>query len=235
MILAAVSCSDNGIVDPDPALTVASVLAVDGIGGPIAMNGSTSLVVEVRNNEQMPVQGVTVTFTSSGVQHTLSATTAVAASNGRASITVTAGSEAGVIEVRASAGGASPVIFNITVEADTEATTLAKVSGDGQALDCDEASAALVVQVNDQNGNAMAGVTMAFAGSGVAHSLSAESATTAANGRASVTVTAGSVASTVQVNASVGGLAAVSFTATVADGDAELSFLAPQGLPRGMA
>ena len=68
------------------------------------------------------------------------------------------------------------------------ATDLEVVSGDGQSAQVGNALAnPLVVQVNDQNGDAFAGATVSFTTTG--GTLSTASATTGANGQASTSLT----------------------------------------------
>ena len=95
------------------------------------------------------------------------------------------------------------------------ATTLQKVSGDGQSAQVNtQMSNAYVVRVLDQNGAAMSGVTVNFSVS-PSGTLSATTATTGTNGEASTTLTLGSTAGTYTVTASVTGITrTVSFTAT---------------------
>ena len=93
------------------------------------------------------------------------------------------------------------------------ATTLSRVSGSGQSAQVGNVLVnPLVVQVDDQNGNPLSGVSVAFSTTG--GTLSSPSATTGANGRASVTLTLPNTAGDVTVTASVAGLTDVTFTAT---------------------
>ena len=93
------------------------------------------------------------------------------------------------------------------------ATALEVVSGDGQSAQVGNALAnPLVVQVNDQNGDAFAGATVTFATTG--GTLSTASATTDANGQASTSLTLPNTAGEYTVTASVTGLTDVTFTAT---------------------
>lgn len=176
---------------------------------------SAALTVQVLDQNSDPMADVTVTFTGSGVEHTLSGQSATTGSNGQASVTVTSGAAEGGISVAAAVSGLQPVTFALQVEAVLTATTVSIVSGDGQSLDLNATSEALVVEVLDQNDDPMQGVTVTFGGSGVSHTLSAASAVTGADGRAQVTVTAGTAEGAIAVQASVAGLAAVVFTATV--------------------
>jgi 5-hydroxyisourate hydrolase-like protein (transthyretin family) len=176
---------------------------------------SEPLVVEVLGDNDESMSGVTVTFTSSGVEHSLSDESVATDADGRAAVTVTAGPEAGEIEVQASAGNSEPATFSLMVAAAAEASALVEVSGDGQTINVDEESEPLVVEVRDQNEEPMEGVTVAFASSGVDHALSDGSATTDEDGRAAVTVTSEMEEGDIEVVAEVDGLDNVAFTLTV--------------------
>ena len=93
------------------------------------------------------------------------------------------------------------------------ATTLIRVSGNNQSAEVGKPLAnALVVQVNDQNGDPLSGVSVSFTTTG--GTLSSPTATTDSNGRTSVTITMPSNAGSVTITARVSGLTDVTFTAT---------------------
>ena len=104
--------------------------------------------------------------------------------------------------------------FTVTAE-DLVATTLDRISGNSQTA---VVSTALpnpfVVEVQDQNGDTLSGITVTFAVTGGGGSLSDTSVTTGSTGRASTTLTLGSTAGTNTVTATVSGITAISFTAT---------------------
>ena len=171
---------------------------------------SNGLVVQVRDQFGDPFPGAQVTYSGSGVDHTLSSSSATTGTNGRTSVTVTAGQDEGAITVDAEVAGVGTVTFTLQVEEgeeDPEATALVRVSGDGQTLDHGEASEPLVVRVDNQFGDPLPGVTVGFSGDGVAHTLSDDSQTTGTDGQASITVTAGQANGTITVTASVDGVA----------------------------
>ena len=104
--------------------------------------------------------------------------------------------------------------FTVTAE-DLVATTLDRISGNSQTAVVSTAlSNPFVVEVQDQNGDALSGVTVTFAVTGGGGTLSATSVTTNASGRASSTLTLGSTAGTNTVTATVSGITAITFTAT---------------------
>jgi hypothetical protein len=222
-----VACGDSA-TEPEPAEpTALSIVSGDA---QTLDTGETSaaLTIRVLDQNSAPMSGVTVTFEGSGVAHTLSQQSVATDASGEASVTVTAGSAEGAITVEASVTGLTPVVFTATVDQVLVATTISVVSGDAQDLDFNEVSAALVVEVLDQNDDPMEGLTVTFTGSGVSHSLSAGSAVTGANGQAQVTVTAGIVDGAITIEASTASLIPASFGLTVLD--APYSVTAPANL-----
>ncbi len=206
-------------LEVEAVLTATTVAIVSGNGQSLDLSEvSEALVVQVLDQNDDPIEGVTVAFTGTGVAHSLSAATAATGANGRAQITVTAGNAEGAIEVEAAVAGLTAVVFTLTVDEVLAPTTISIVSGNGQSLAFNEVSAALVVEVLDQNNDPIEGLTVAFAGSGVAHSLSADSVNTGADGRAQITVTAGVVDGAIEVAASVAALTPVTFGLVVTDG-----------------
>jgi hypothetical protein len=215
-------------VESDAEPTV--ILALAGDAQTLDHNvTSAALVVQVNDQYGAPFPGTEVTFNGSGVAHTLSSTSGTTDGNGRASVTVTAGTEDGTITVTAEAAGVGSVDFTLTVEEDVpepEAAEIVIVSGNGQTLDHNETSAALVVQVNDQYDDPFPGADVTFSGSGVPHNLSSTSETTDGSGQASVTVEAGTEDGTITVEVSVDGttLTPVTFTLAVEGSTAPTTF-----------
>jgi adhesin/invasin len=95
------------------------------------------------------------------------------------------------------------------------ATSIVVASGAAQVATVAAALAApVVVKVTDQSGNPMAGVTVSFAPSATAGSVSAAQVTTDATGSASVTWTLGTLAGADSVMVTAGTLASVAVVAT---------------------
>ena len=95
------------------------------------------------------------------------------------------------------------ITFTIVVNAETlVATTVVEVSGDDQSSQVSTAlDAPFVVEVRDQNGDALSGVTVAFAVTAGGGTLSASSVTTDSSGQAESTLTLGSTVGTNTVTA----------------------------------
>lgn len=95
--------------------TASALIRVDGDGQSAILNTAFArpLIVEVRDQQNAPLPGVAVQWTISGPGQ-LGAASTQTGSNGRAQVTVTAGSSAGAITVTASVVGLPPVSFSLT-------------------------------------------------------------------------------------------------------------------------
>ena len=185
-------------------------------------------VVSVLDQNGNPLPGANVTFTVTAGGGSLSATTDTTDADGRAAATLTLGSQPGPNTVKATVAELEPVTFTATGL--TVPQSLTQISGDEQK---GPAGAALpepfVVEVRDQNGTPFAGATVTFTVTAGEGTLSATTATTDANGRASTILTLGRDPETVTVTATVAGLDPVTFTATSEatpdfDGDGDVGF-----------
>lgn len=95
------------------------------------------------------------------------------------------------------------------------ATQVQLVSGNAQtAARATVLASPLIVRVVDQSGNAMSGVSVTFAVTGGAGTITPTTTTTGANGQAQATWTLGPAAGANTVTATVGSLTPVTFTAT---------------------
>ena len=212
-------------------LAVATILvhvSGDEQEGPAGAALAEPFVVEVRDQNNNPIEGAEVTFAVTDGSGTLSATTATTDADGRAASTLTLGSEPGANTVLVRTPKLLPVTFNAVGVAVPQ--SLARTSGNRQQGGLGAALAEpFVVSVLDQNGNPFPGAEVTFSVTAGGGSLSATTATTAAEGLAATTLTLGSEPETVTVVASVAGLDPVTFTATAKatpdfDGDGETSF-----------
>ena len=211
-----------------------SLTKVSGEGqrGLVGTALTAPFVVSVLDQNGSAFAGAVVAFSVTAGGGTLSSTTVTTDANGRATTTLTLGSDPGANTVAAAVAGLEPVTFTATA---TEQTphSLTKVSGAGQRGPAStQLAAPFVVSVLDQDGSPLAGVGVAFsvtAGGGllssttnanpctVESSTSSATATTDANGQAATRLTLGSDAGTNTVAATVEGLASVTFTATAAE------------------
>ncbi|HKE48166.1 MAG TPA: DUF3616 domain-containing protein, partial [Rhodanobacteraceae bacterium] len=167
-----------------------------------------ALVVRARDQFLNPVPGATIEFVapSSGPGAELSASSVITDANGEASVTAIANAIAGKFPVLVNLDNSTQDVFSLRNLPDV-ASEVAIASGDGQSAVVTQPFAApLAVHVTDAFGNAAPNATVDFlvpaAGPGAV--LSAMSAVTDANGDASVTATANTIAGGFFVAATVG-------------------------------
>ena len=172
------------------------------------------------------VSGVAVNFTAPTSGATATLTTAAATEvNGETSVTATAGTVAGTYTVIATASGVGSVTFTLTNTADVAATIVA-ISGTPQSAPVGVAfGLPLLVEVEDQYGNAVSGATVTYAAPSSDPTASLTTpALTGANGETSVVATAGMVDGTYTVTATVGAVGPANFALTnVAGSGAKLT------------
>ena len=201
----------------------------DGHGGPASTQLAEPFVVSVLDQDGEAFAGVDVTFsvTAGGgmlssttdanpctIASSTSSATATTDANGQAATRLTLGSDPGTNTVSATVEGLEPVTFTATAAEQAMPHSLTKVCGEDQ-----EGTAGIlldelfVVLVSDEDGAAMAGVVVSFAVTAGGGTLSAATATTAANGRAATRLTLGSEPGTNTVSATVEGLEPGTFTA----------------------
>jgi hypothetical protein len=172
-----------------------------------ALGQSQQLTPSVTDQNGDPLPGTSVSWASSNAAVASVSSTGVVTAEG-----------AGSAQVTAAAGSATAVADVTVVQTPTQ---LNKISGDGQTATAGEAlDSPLVVEVNDALGNPVAGAAVTFAITQGGGSLAPANATTSTDGRASTTVTAGTVAgSPQQVSASIAATTiSVSFNATATAG-----------------
>ncbi|NDD63680.1 MAG: hypothetical protein EBZ36_06855 [Acidobacteria bacterium] len=177
---------------------------------------STSPGVIVRDGNNNPVQGVTVTFAVASGGGTITGSTPTTGSNGVATVgSWTLGTTAGANTLTATITGLAPVTFTATGVAGP-ASQLAINAGNNQTALVGAAVAILPsVVVRDANSNPVSGVTVTFSVGAGGGSITGATATSNSSGIASVgSWTLGAVAGTNTLVATSQGLAPVTFTAT---------------------
>ncbi len=180
--------------------------------GPAGGALAEPFVVLVRDQNGADLAGVTVTFSVTAGGGTLSAEATTTDAHGRATSTLTLGSQPGPNRVEVTVAGLEPVTFTAVGLAVPRAVE--KVSGDEQLGAAGSALAKFVVEVRDQNGNRMAGVRVTFGVATGGGTLSVTRSTTDAQGRAATTLTLGRTPGANSVEVAVAGLEPVTFTAT---------------------
>ena len=199
--------------------------------GPASTQLAESFVVFAADEEGAALTGVIVTFTVTAGGGMLSATTnanpcifkaakssitAITDANGQAATRLTLGSEPGTTNtVAVSVPGLESETFTATATEQAMPHTLATVCGEDQEGTAGQRLAEpLVVLVSDENGAAIAGVAVSFAVTAGGGMLTTTTDTTNATGRARTWLMLGSELGTNTVEATVDGLAPVTFTAT---------------------
>ena len=203
-----------------PVPTTLSIISGENQNGMTGEVLTAPFVVEVRDQYGGPMEGVTVPFTVSAGDGTLSTITAMTDVNGQAEITLTLGSDPGTNTVDVSVEGiAETVTFNAEASLPPPiATTLSVISGDNQTgLTGEALTDPFVVEVRDQYGDLMEGVSVTFAVSAGGGSLSDTTVDTDANGLAQSTLTLGSDPGTNTVTVSVEGIAEIATFNAIAE------------------
>ena len=194
---------------PPPTPTTLEVISGDNQNGLTGEVLANPFVVEVRDQYDDPMEGVTVTFAISAGGGSLSVTTSMTNANGQAESTLTLGIDASTNTVTASVEGVSQMqVFRAEASLPPPIpTALSIVSGENQTgLTGEVLADPFVVEVRDQYDDPMEGVTVTFAISAGGGSLRPEMDMTNANGQAASTLTLGMDASTNTVTASVEGI-----------------------------
>ena len=192
-----------------PVPTTLSIISGDNQTGLTGEALANPFVVEVRDENGNPLEGVIVTFAVGAGGGSLSDTNVDTDTNGLAQSILTLGSDPGTNTVNVSVEGiVKTEIFNAEGTLPPPIpTTLSTVSGGDQTgLTGETLANPFVVQVHDQYGDPMAGVTVTFTlltGDGA---LSTETPTTDANGQAETTLTLGNEPGEYTLEVSVEGI-----------------------------
>ena len=193
-----------------PVPTTLSIISGDNQTGLTGALLANPFVVEVRDENGNPLEGVIVTFAVSAGGGSLSDTNVDTDTNGLAQSILTLGSDPGTNTVDVSVEGiVKTEIFNAEGALPPPIpTTLSIVSDDNQTgLTGETLADPFVVDVHDQYGDPMEGVTVTFTlltGDGA---LSTETPTTDANGQAETTLTLGNEPGEYTLEVSVEGIA----------------------------
>ncbi len=205
------------------ASTANGLTAVSGQDqtGPVETELPEPLVVEVTDAFGNPIAGVPIAWTVEGAGAVSEAATTTGA-DGRTSVIRTLGPTAGPQSTTASSEGlaGSPLVFTHTATAGS-ATGVLIVAGNNQvATPGTTLPDPLVVQVVDQEGNAVVGAAVTWVVTAGSGSVSPTTGTTDADGRASTAWTLGAAAGANTLQAIVSGVGQAEFSATAAAGAA---------------
>jgi hypothetical protein len=190
----------------------------DGQSGLVGTALAVPLAVTVRDAAGELVSGVTVAWTATG--GTVPATS-TSGPDGVATATLTLGTTAGPVAASAALAGAvgSPVSFTATAQAGP-AAQLVRELGNGQTVIAGQPlPVPLTVRATDGFGNGVSGVSVEWAVTAGAGTLSPVEAATGSDGRARATLTPAAMGA-VAVTATAGGLTGspATFTATATIG-----------------
>jgi hypothetical protein len=218
-----ITASVNALNAPITANVTAGAAATLIISGGNNQSGQAGSIlpdqvaVEIVDAYNNGVPGITVTFVDQSQSGTLNPSTAVSNASGVAQVSYQVPNTAGTYQLAASALGLPTAAFTEFATGDAPAN-LVVVSGNNQTAPVNAAlPQSLLVQVTDQGGNPIAGVSVIF--SAPSGTLTGTPATTDSNGEAAVNYTTGTAAGAVTITASVNSLNAP-ITANVTAGAA---------------
>ena len=193
---------------PEPEPTVFFRVLGNNQSGVVGEPLAKPFVVGTRDRGGDPLEGVRVVFKVLTGGGSLSAETAWTDAKGRAGSILTLGSEPGTNTVQVTAHGTSRVlIFRAEGTLPLVPTTLSIISGDNQTgLTGAVLANPFVLEIRDENGNPLEGVTVTFVVGAGGGSLSDTNVETDTNGLAQSILTLGSDPGTNTVNVSVEGI-----------------------------
>jgi uncharacterized protein (TIGR03437 family) len=193
---------DFTVTAGDPASI--TVIQGDGQTGRPGETLPQALVAEIRDAGGTVLQGLPVLweFGTEGTGARLNGASSATDSAGRVSATLTLGPRPGTVVVRVKPSSNTAIVATFTLKAALPVAGLVKISGDSQTGVTGQAfGAALVVEVRDSSALPLANVTVTFAVTTGSATLSSATAVSDSQGRASVTVQAGSTAGSITVSA----------------------------------
>ena len=171
------------------------------------------LVPRVTDQYGNGIPGVSVTFSDAGVGGNFSANPVITNSVGKASTIYTTATKAGPISLTAVASGFPTLKISATATAGP-ATSATAIAGNSQTGPPSTAlPQVLTVQISDQYGNAVPGVSVNFDDGGAGGSFSGSPVATDSTGKASSSYTTPPTTGTISITASAGS-ASATFTET---------------------
>ena len=200
---------DAEAVLPPPMPTVLSIVSGDNQSGLTGEALANPFVVEVRDENGSVSEGVSVTFTVTAGDGILQPEIALTNADGRTESTLTLGDNPGTNMVTVSVEGISQTaVFNAKAALPPPMPTILSIGsgGDQSGLTGEALTNPFVVEVRDQYGGTMQGVTVTYSVNEGGGSLNVTTATTDANGLAQSTLTLGSDPGTNSVEVSVEGI-----------------------------
>ena len=194
---------------PPPMPTILSIVSGGDQSGLTGETLANSFVVEVRDQYGGTMQGVTVTYSVNEGGGSLSSEMEMTDANGNAASTLSLGSDPGTNTVTVSVEGISRTeVFNAEAGLPPPMPTILSIvsGGDQSGLTGETLANSFVVEVRDQYGGTMQGVTVTYSVNEGGGSLSSETEITDANGQAESTLKPGNDPGTNTVTVSVEGI-----------------------------
>ncbi|HZQ24413.1 MAG TPA: Ig-like domain-containing protein [Terriglobales bacterium] len=164
------------------------------------------LVLKVKDTFGNGVPGVAVSFSDNNANGLFSSNPVTTDSTGKATVSYTLPTTVRSISITASSGSLAPLTFSEKSVAGAPAS-LTVVSGNNQTAPAGtKLPASLVVQVQDQYGNLVPGVTVTYSDGGAGGTLTPTNPVTTSSGQASATYTLPGTPGTYTVSASINSL-----------------------------
>ena len=208
------SFTETALPGPPTRMITASGTKQSGQAGSILPK---QLGVKIEDAYNNGIPGITATFVDQSHAGTLNPTTAVSNAKGVAAVSYQLPNTAGTYKLTASALALTPAKF-VEYATGSAPANLIVASGNNQTAPVNSAlPQPLVVQVTDQGGNPIAGVSVTF--SAPSGTFTGTPATTDANGNATVNYTTGTSVGAVTITPSVNALS-TQITANVTAGAA---------------
>ena len=203
-------------------------LSGDGQTGAPKATLPDPIVVAVTDADGNPVSGAAVTWVVTAGGGSVDPTTSTTDADGHAGTSWTLGAAAGTNTVQAVVSGVGSATFTATAAAGAPAR-IRIVSGNDQSGQVGtQLGAALVVVVEDHDGNAVPGATVTWQVTDGGGSVAPASSTTGASGQASTEWTLGSAPGTQKVRASAGAAGHADFQASATTGAPSVLAIATQ-------
>ena len=172
------------------------------------------LKVRIKDVKGNGISGMSVSFSGAGVGGTLSTPSATTDSSGYASTSYTTGTKSGVVSITASAAGLSSVFKETVLAGPPSSPSI--YSGNMQKVKAGfPTSKLLQVNVADQYGNPVPGISVNFDDRGAGGSFSSNPVVTNTAGIAGARYTAPLTPGAITVTASVPGAGSVAFAIKV--------------------
>lgn len=191
--------TNHNVVTTTPTLNVAS-----GNNQTAAPSTAfTNPLVVLAQNSGIPANGLTINWTVTSGDATLSAASSVTDSAGNASIGVNAGTTLGPVVITAARADDASITASFTLNINTvaPALALARISGNGQSAFINTAFASPLLVNATNNGVADSGITINWVLASGSAVLSSGTSITDAAGDANITLTAGATVGPISITA----------------------------------